>query len=42
GAQGEGETLQPRGFHVKLTRMIGAVPLPTHFKLVSNQQSKID
>uniref|UniRef100_UPI0005EAC41A hypothetical protein n=1 Tax=Tolypothrix sp. PCC 7601 TaxID=1188 RepID=UPI0005EAC41A len=27
GAGGEGETLQPGGFHVKLTPMTGAVPL---------------
>ncbi|EKE98500.1 hypothetical protein FDUTEX481_03956, partial [Tolypothrix sp. PCC 7601] len=26
GAQGEGETLQPRGFHVKFTRMGIAMP----------------
>ncbi|BAZ01043.1 hypothetical protein NIES37_50410 [Tolypothrix tenuis PCC 7101] len=28
GAGGEGETLQPRGFHVKLTPLSSAVPLP--------------
>ncbi|BAY99790.1 hypothetical protein NIES37_37730 [Tolypothrix tenuis PCC 7101] len=27
GAGGEGETLQPSGFHVKLTPLTGAVPL---------------
>ncbi|EKF02502.1 hypothetical protein FDUTEX481_06665 [Tolypothrix sp. PCC 7601] len=30
GAGGEGETLQPRGFHVKLTPMGTALPLPAY------------
>ncbi len=32
GAGGEGETLQPNGFHVKLTPMGNAVPLPIRLK----------
>ncbi|EKE98643.1 hypothetical protein, partial [Tolypothrix sp. PCC 7601] len=34
GAQGEGETFQPRGFHVKLTRLGTALPLKLSVLLV--------